>query len=118
MKSLVVSTARFAQTASLALCKIALIVLLGSMAVTVLLRYGLSSGFLWLQDLSLYAFGLLVIFSVPCALSAKRHVRVDVLQKRDTGRIEAIGFVMLVLPFAGPVVLSIPVSGNCVDIHI
>lgn len=67
---------------------------------TVVLRYAFSSGFLWLQDLSLYSFSLLAVLSLPIAFYKDRHVRVDVFRQaqsfknmRFVDHVSIIGFV-------------------------
>ena len=62
------------------LCQGAFVVMFGAVLATVVLRYGFSSGFIWLQDLGIYAFGLFAVLSLPCAMQADLHVRVDVLR--------------------------------------
>ena len=71
--------------ATLVLCILLFATMAGSTIATVVLRHVFNSGLLWLQDLALFAFGLLAILSLPCALNADRHVRVDIFRARQSG---------------------------------
>ena len=71
---------------TLALCMMLFAVMAASTLATVVLRYSFDTGFLWLQDLTLYAFGLLAILSLPCAIHADRHVRVDIFRAKQSFR--------------------------------
>jgi len=68
----------------------------------VLLRYGLNTGSLWLQDLALYLFAMLVLLGLPVALADDRHVRVDVLRERQSVRtrrvIDTAGLALFLVP--------------------
>jgi len=84
------------------LCLVLLGGLLSVQLAVVLLRYGLGSGALWLQDLSAYLFAALVLLALPVALADDRHVRVDVLRERQgartRARIDTAGWLLLLLP--------------------
>jgi TRAP-type mannitol/chloroaromatic compound transport system permease small subunit len=84
------------------ICGILLLtVFTGQMAV-VTLRYAFSTGFLELQDIVAYAFAALVVLSVPLALRADRHVRVDVFRNNQSPArqraIDRLAIVFLLLP--------------------
>jgi TRAP-type mannitol/chloroaromatic compound transport system permease small subunit len=78
-----------------------LIVFAGQMSVVVL-RYAFSTGFLELQDVVAYAFATLVVLSIPLALRADRHVRVDVFRNYQPPArqrtIDRLAIVFLLLP--------------------
>lgn len=85
-----------------ALCCALLLSLLGAQLLVVLLRYGLGSGRLELQDLSAYLFAALVMLALPVALADDRHVRVDVLRERQGARLrqrwDTTGTLLLLTP--------------------
>jgi len=63
-------------------CVLLLFVLISTEILVVALR-SISIGFLSLQDLGHYAFALLVLFAIPYAVRLDRHVRVDILRRRQ-----------------------------------
>jgi TRAP-type mannitol/chloroaromatic compound transport system permease small subunit len=65
------------------LCMMLFVTMAFSVVGNIVLRYALASGSLWLQDLALFSFGLLAIFSIPVAFGADRHVRVDIVRQRQ-----------------------------------
>lgn len=76
--------------------------LLGVELVIVLLRYGLGTGLLELQDLASYLFATLVVLGLPVALAEDAHVRVDVPRERQGSalrrRIDALGTLLFLMP--------------------
>jgi len=96
-------TAGVAHKLTMALCVACLLVVLFSMTANVILRHALSSGYLALQDLSVYAFSILAILAIPSALAEGRHVRIDRSQGGFAGRGPGNVLAMLVflLPMAG-----------------
>lgn len=84
------------------LCMALFAIMSTSVILSVVLRYTLDSGFLWVQDLALFSFGLLAILSIPCAFSADKHVRVDVLRQGQEElvrqRIDFIGIFAFAFP--------------------
>jgi len=48
----------------------------------VVLRQAFNSGSIYLQDLSAYSFAVLIMLAMPAALTAGRHVRADILDRR------------------------------------
>ncbi len=74
--------------ATLVLCILLFATMAGSTIATVVMRHVFNSGFLWLQDLGMFAFGLLAILSLPCALNVDRHVRVDIFRVRQSGTMQ------------------------------
>ena len=63
-------------------CAGLLAVSLAAQLVTVILRYGFDTGFLWLQDLALWSFSALLMLAIPAALALDAHVRVDLFRER------------------------------------
>ena len=86
MRAFVLQLSELLHRLTLAACFFLFLAMTISTAATVVLRYGLSTGFIWLQDVSLFAFGILAILSVPIALYHDRHVRVDVFRERQKDR--------------------------------
>jgi TRAP-type mannitol/chloroaromatic compound transport system permease small subunit len=90
---------------TLVLCVGLLAVSLASQLVTVVLRYGFSRGYLWLQDLSLWSFSAMLMLAIPVALALDAHVRVDVLREAMTrkGRdwLDRFAIVFLLAPLFG-----------------
>lgn len=83
---------------TMALCIACLVIVLASMSATVQLRHGAGVGFLQLQDLTLYAFSLFAVLSIPCALAEARHVRVQPdAQQSGGGGGKRVTFVALML---------------------
>ena len=64
------------------LCVLACVVLTASVLAIVILRFGFDTGFIKLQNLSVYAFSALMILSLPYCLRRGGHVRVEVLSER------------------------------------
>ncbi|WP_366193986.1 TRAP transporter small permease subunit [Meridianimarinicoccus marinus] len=86
----------------LALCTGLFAVMFAGQVTIVLLRYVLGVGFLELQDAVSYAFACLVVLTIPLAMRAGRHVRVDVLRERMPPRwqagVDRAGHLLLTLP--------------------
>ncbi len=74
----------------------------GLMLAGVVLRQVFASGSVILQDLSAYCFAVLVMLSVPVALAANRHVRVDILTRwwspRANRFLQFLSFWVFLLP--------------------
>ncbi|ASJ75428.1 TRAP transporter small permease subunit [Granulosicoccus antarcticus] len=87
---------------TLGVCLSLLVLLLFSQVAIVALRYCFGVGFLELQDFSAYVFASLVTLSIPVALVADRHVRVDVLRERQSPGLQLVidnaGIILLLLP--------------------
>lgn len=87
-----------------ALCLACLMIVLVSMTANVMLRHGLSLGYLKLQDLTLFAFGAFAILCVPVALADGRHVRVGFSNERDEhkrkGYLSLVVLMVFLLPLA------------------
>ena len=64
------------------LCVLACVVLTASVLAIVILRFGFDTGFIKLQNLSVYAFSALMILSLPYCLRRGGHVRVEVISER------------------------------------
>lgn len=91
--------------AVLMICLVAVGLIFAGQIAIVLLRYAMGVGFLELQDLVTYAFGILIVLAVPYAYWNGRHVRVDVLSNRLGPRaartVDRVGALLLVLPVFG-----------------
>lgn len=98
----IVKTAYVLNKATLFLCAVLFALMSISVLGNVILRYALSSGSLWLQDLALFSFGLLAVLSIPCALNADKHVRVDIFRQKQNvsiqRRTDIIGIIVFALP--------------------
>jgi TRAP-type mannitol/chloroaromatic compound transport system permease small subunit len=57
-------------------------IMLAGQVTIVLMRYVLGVGFLELQDAVSYSFACLVVLTIPLAMRADRHVRVDGLREK------------------------------------
>lgn len=88
--------------AVLFVCLAAVCVIFAGQIAIVLLRYTMGVGFLELQDLVTYAFGILIVLAVTYAYWNGRHVRVDVLSNRLGPRVarmvDRVGALLFVLP--------------------
>lgn len=82
MRRAVLTLARWADRLTAWTCAATLAVLVASVLAIVILRFGFDMGFIKLQNLSGYAFAVLLILSVPYCLARGGHVRVDVLSER------------------------------------
>lgn len=91
---------------TMALCMACLMVVLVSMSSTVMLRHGAGIGFLQLQDLTLYAFGLFAVLSIPCALAQARHVKVHPTG-RQAGRSDGTRVSMVALLLVGLLAMTL-----------
>jgi TRAP-type mannitol/chloroaromatic compound transport system permease small subunit len=79
----------------------------------VLLRYVLGMGSIWLQESILYAHAALFLLAAAWTLKEGGHVRVDVFyasaSPRVKARIDLLGALLLLLPFAGAILwFSLP----------
>lgn len=92
-------------TGLLRLCMALFGVMLAGQVAIVLMRYVLGVGFLELQDAVSYSFACLVVLTIPLAMRADRHVRVDVLRekmpRRWQGRVDGAGHLVFTLPVFG-----------------
>jgi TRAP-type mannitol/chloroaromatic compound transport system permease small subunit len=90
------------------LCGAALVVLAAAVLLIVLMRYGFGTGFIQLQDLAVYAFAILVIFSLPVCMAQGGHVRVEVFAERMgpryLRRADALALVLFLIPVFGLVI--------------
>lgn len=79
-------------------------VLVAVLVVNVALRYGLSRGFIELEELQWHLFATAFLFGLAYTYAADEHVRVDLLRVRFRPRtqawIELLGCLVLVLPFS------------------
>jgi TRAP-type mannitol/chloroaromatic compound transport system permease small subunit len=103
------------------LCLVSLMIVLVSMTANVMLRHGLSIGYLKLQDLTLFAFGAFAILAVPVALADGRHVRVGYSNDRQAakreGHLSLFVLLFFLLPMAGLLfVWSVPMFLSSVKI--
>ena len=72
-------------------------------AAVALLRYGLSIGRVWLQELYVVAFGLSFMLAAPRAYAEDAHVRIDILSRawgpRARAAVELLGCALFLLPW-------------------
>ena len=72
-------------------------------AAVALLRYGLSVGRVWLQELYVVAFGLSFMLAAPRAYAEDAHVRIDILSRqwgpRARAAVELLGCAVFLLPW-------------------
>ena len=96
MRKYFLAIAEMLHRASLGLCALLFGIMALSVMGNVVLRYGVGSGLLWLQDLATFSFGLMAILSIPCALAVDRHVRVDIFRQNQghvsQGRTDQAGY--------------------------
>ena len=80
-------------------------VMFAAQLTVVLMRYVMGVGFLELQDAITYSFSALVVLTIPLALRAGRHVRVDILRggfsARTNTSLDRWGHVLFTLPVFG-----------------
>jgi len=83
-------------------CLLLLALLLCSQISIVVLRYCFGTGFLELQDFTVYVFASLVTLSIPVALVLDRHVRVDVWREHQSASLrrtlDRLGVIVLLFP--------------------
>lgn len=69
----------------------------------VFLRYGFSSGQVWLEEIQWHLYAIGVMFGLSYAQVNDSHIRVDILYQRFSDRtkrmVEIFGIVVLILPF-------------------
>jgi TRAP-type mannitol/chloroaromatic compound transport system permease small subunit len=74
------------------------------------LRYGLSFGRVWLQELYVAAFGLCFMLAAPRAYAEDAHVRIDILSRawgpRVRAAVELLGCLLFILPWLAVVAWS------------
>ncbi|MFC7703465.1 TRAP transporter small permease subunit [Plastorhodobacter daqingensis] len=97
--------------ATTAACFLAGVVLVVSILVIVVLRYGFGMGFLRLQDLATYSFAIFLILSLPVCLARGGHVRVEVLSERMSPRYLRIADILALL------FLLIPIFGLAIQAY-
>lgn len=80
-------------------------VMFAAQLVVVLMRYVMGVGFLELQDAVTYSFSALVVLTIPLALRADRHVRVDIFRggfsARTNARLDRAGHLLFTIPVFG-----------------
>jgi TRAP-type mannitol/chloroaromatic compound transport system permease small subunit len=105
MRRAVLALARWADRLTAWACAATLAVLVASVLAIVILRFGFDIGFIKLQNLSGYAFAVLLILSVPYCLARGGHVRVDVLSERlppaYLHRADVVALVAFLIPVFG-----------------
>ncbi len=79
-------------------------VLVAVLIVNVVLRYGLGRGFIELEELQWHLFAATVLLGLAGTYAEDAHVRVDLLHQRlgprGKARVEGLGALLLLLPFA------------------
>ena len=105
MRRAVLALARWADRLTAWACAATLAVLVASVLAIVILRFGFDMGFIKLQNLSGYAFAVLLILSVPYCLARGGHLRVDVLSERlppaYLHRADVVALVAFLIPVFG-----------------
>lgn len=105
MRRAVLTLARWADRLTAWACAATLAGLVASVLAIVILRFGFDIGFIKLQNLSGYAFAVLLILSVPYCLARGGHVRVDVLSERlppaYLHRADVVALVAFLIPVFG-----------------
>lgn len=88
--------------------RVAAVATLGIVLVTlavVVLRYGFSVGFVWMQEMAVWLHGLVFMAGAAWALSQDAHVRVDIFYRGGSARyrawVDLLGTVFLLLPVCG-----------------
>ena len=88
-----------------AVCVTAGLILVATVLVNVVLRYGFGTGSVAFQDLANYAFAVFLIFSIPICLAQGGHVRVEVLSERLSAayvrRADLLALVAFLIPTFG-----------------
>ncbi len=73
--------------------------------VVVVLRYFLDTGWIWLQELTVWMHAMVFLLGAAYTLRAGDHVRVDVFYRRMSDRgqawVDLAGVLLLLLPFCG-----------------
>ena len=86
-------------------CALLMVAIVVAQLLVVVLRYVFATGFLELQDTVAYAFAVLVVLSIPVALRADLHVRVDIFRERQTiatrRRFDRMAVAVLLIPVFG-----------------
>ena len=71
--------------------------------VTVMLRYGFSLGWIWLQESVTYLHGMVFMLAAAWALQTDDHVRVDIFYRdlgaRQKARVDLLGTLVFLVPF-------------------
>ena len=92
----------FLHRSTMGVCLLLLALLLCSQISIVVLRYCFGTGFLELQDFTVYVFASLVTLSIPVALVLDRHVRVDVWREHQSASLrrtlDRLGVIVLLFP--------------------
>lgn len=73
----------------------------------VVLRYAFGIGFIQMQEMVAYIFGVIVLLGIPLALLEDQHVRVDVFRRKRAGRVNRM------LDRAAILFLLVPTYGSC-----
>ena len=99
--------------ATLAICRLLLVVLLLANIAIVVLRYCFGIGFVELQDFAAYNFAALVALGLPIGLVRDAHVRVDILREKMAvpvrRRIDILGILLFLVPvFALTIYVGFP----------
>ncbi|MBN2905511.1 MAG: TRAP transporter small permease subunit [Rhodobacteraceae bacterium] len=94
---------RWLDRVALALCVAAGLFLTAAVLAIVVLRYGFGTGFIELQDAAAYGFAVLMVFSLPVALTRNGHVRVEVVSERLPPRYLRVADALALVAFLVPV---------------
>jgi TRAP-type mannitol/chloroaromatic compound transport system permease small subunit len=85
--------------------------MVGLTAAIVLLRYGFSLGWIWLQESVIYLHAAVFMLAAAWALQDDGHVRVDVLYRRRSGRYRALVDLLGSALFLAPFCVFLLISG-------
>lgn len=94
-----------ANTLHVATCRLCLILLIAvflAQLTVVLLRYLFDVGFIELQDLVTYSFGMLCVLAIPTAIHTDTHVRVDVFRAHQSAAKQRATDLFAILVFLFP----------------
>lgn len=80
-----------------------IIILIILVSASVILRYVFSIGFIWLQDLYIWAHAFFILLGIAYTLKSDKHVRIDLiyreLPEKKKKKINFLGSVFFGLPF-------------------
>ncbi len=88
--------------ATCCLCLILLIIVFVTQLTVVVLRYLFDVGFIELQDLVTYSFGMLCVLAIPTAVRTDKHVRVDVFRDNQSASKQRATDVFAIVVFLFP----------------
>ena len=84
------------------LCLLLLAIVFTGQLLVVILRYLFDIGYIELQDLVTYSFGILCVLAIPTALRTNTHVRVDVFRSGQSQAVQRYVDVSAIVLFLVP----------------